>query len=50
MSPENLVPQLVLDRPITMLAASDLGGIGGTSSFPTGKLADAGWRKSFTHA
>ena len=38
---EDPVPQLVLDPSLKMLAAKELGSIGRTSSFPTGRLADA---------
>lgn len=50
-NPEDPVPQVVLDPSIKMLAANELGGIGGTSApslqsspLPEGKLADAGER------
>jgi hypothetical protein len=32
-----------------MLVANELGRIGGTSSFPTGRLADIGEKKSIVH-
>jgi hypothetical protein len=45
---EGSVSQLVLDQSVKMLAANELGRIGRTSSFPAGRLTDAGEEKSLT--
>ena len=50
MNTEGPIPQLVLDQSIKMLVANELCGIGRTSSFPAGKLADAGEEKRICHA
>jgi hypothetical protein len=42
---EGPVHQLALNGSIRMLMANELGGIGSISSFTTGRLADAVWRK-----
>ena len=44
------VPQLVLDISIKLLVVNELCGIGGTSSFTTGRLADAREEKTIPHA
>ena len=50
MNTEGPFPQLGLDRSIKMLVANELGGIGRTSSFTTGRLADTREEKKIHHA
>jgi hypothetical protein len=42
---EGPVPQLVLDQSIKVLVANELGRIGGTLSFSTGRLVDMGGKR-----